>query len=106
MGLNSLKVPSILKQICLLNMALVILSECFIFNVQNLHILPGTIKETRHHTVYYVKYLNYQYLSVFRHAEDYEAVFVFHGILGEKPKSLYIRAKGSYDGKHEALLNI
>lgn len=45
-------------------------------------------------------------VRVFRHAEYYEAVFTFHGILGEIPRRLYLRAEGSYDGKHEAMLSV
>ncbi|KAL4222937.1 Deleted in lung and esophageal cancer protein 1 [Mactra antiquata] len=41
-----------------------------------------------------------------KHAEDYEAVFTFHGILGETPRRLYVRAQGSYDEKHEAIVNV
>ena len=41
-----------------------------------------------------------------RHAEDYETVFTVHGILGETPRRLYIRGQGSYDEKHEAILNV
>ena len=43
---------------------------------------------------------------VFRHSEDYEAVFVFHGMLGETKQEVRVRGTGSYDGKHEALVNI
>ena len=46
-------------------------------------------------------------ISIFtRHAEDYETVFTVHGILGETPRRLYIRGQGSYDEKHEAILNV
>ena len=46
------------------------------------------------------------YYLFFRHAEDYETVFTVHGVLGETPRRLSIRGQGSYDGKHEAILNI
>lgn len=48
-------------------------------------------------------------LSVFftaKHAEMYEAVILFQGMLGETSQRLYVRGCGSYDGKHEAVLNI
>ncbi|XP_052246606.1 deleted in lung and esophageal cancer protein 1-like isoform X3 [Dreissena polymorpha] len=41
-----------------------------------------------------------------KHAETYEAVFAFHGILGESPRRLRVKAQGSYDAKHEAVLNV
>ncbi|KAK6165505.1 hypothetical protein SNE40_022422 [Patella caerulea] len=40
-----------------------------------------------------------------KHAEHYEFVFLFTGILGETPQRLYVRGEGSYDGKHESILN-
>ncbi|KAL5006767.1 hypothetical protein ScPMuIL_015573 [Solemya velum] len=33
-----------------------------------------------------------------KHAESYEAVFVFEGVLGESARRLYVRGQGSYDG--------
>ncbi|XP_076461366.1 deleted in lung and esophageal cancer protein 1-like isoform X2 [Babylonia areolata] len=47
-------------------------------------------------------------LSVYftaKHAESYEAVILFQGMLGEAHQRLYVRGRGSYDGKHEAVLN-
>ncbi|KAK7110848.1 deleted in lung and esophageal cancer protein 1-like isoform X2 [Littorina saxatilis] len=41
-----------------------------------------------------------------KHAESYEAVILFQGLLGETHQRLYVRGRGSYDGKHEAVLNI
>lgn len=41
-----------------------------------------------------------------KHAEHYEGVFVFHGDLGEEDRKLYVRGEGSYDQKHEAILNV
>ncbi|CAC5401955.1 unnamed protein product [Mytilus coruscus] len=41
-----------------------------------------------------------------KHSEDYEAVFVFRGNLGEEPRKLFITGCGSYDEKHEAILNV
>ncbi|XP_056008414.1 deleted in lung and esophageal cancer protein 1-like isoform X2 [Ostrea edulis] len=41
-----------------------------------------------------------------KHAEMYEGVYVFHGQLGEEPRKLYLFGQGSYDGKHEAILNV
>ncbi|XP_060064823.1 deleted in lung and esophageal cancer protein 1-like [Ylistrum balloti] len=41
-----------------------------------------------------------------KHAEYYEAVFVFKGVLGETPQRLVIKGQGSYDGRYEALLNV
>ena len=41
-----------------------------------------------------------------RHAEMYEGVFLFSGRLGEQPRRLYLFGQGSYDGKHEAVLNV
>nr|KAG5714264.1 hypothetical protein BaRGS_018481 [Batillaria attramentaria] len=41
-----------------------------------------------------------------KHAEDYEAVILFQGSLGESHERLYVRGRGSYDGKHEAILSI
>ncbi|XP_053374594.1 deleted in lung and esophageal cancer protein 1-like isoform X2 [Mercenaria mercenaria] len=41
-----------------------------------------------------------------KHAEDYEAVFTFYGILGERTRRLFVKAQGSYDEKHEAILNV
>ncbi len=43
---------------------------------------------------------------VSRHTEDYDAVFRLHGLLGEEPHLLHVRGTGSYDGKHEALVNV
>ncbi|WAQ94358.1 DLEC1-like protein, partial [Mya arenaria] len=37
---------------------------------------------------------------------DFDAVFTFHGILGESPRRLHVKGEGSYDAKHEAVLNI
>ncbi|KAL8567948.1 hypothetical protein ACOMHN_029123 [Nucella lapillus] len=48
-------------------------------------------------------------LSVYftaKHAESYEAVILFQGMLGETHQRLYVRGRGSYDGKHEAVLNV
>lgn len=45
-------------------------------------------------------------LNAFRHSEDYNVVFLFHGLLGETPQRLIVKGTGSYDGKHEAVLNI
>ena len=36
----------------------------------------------------------------------YEGVFLFRGRLGEQPRRLYLFGQGSYDGKHEAVLNV
>jgi hypothetical protein len=33
-------------------------------------------------------------------------VFVFRGNLGEEQRKLFVRGKGSYDEKHEAILNV
>ncbi|KAK3108686.1 hypothetical protein FSP39_013370 [Pinctada imbricata] len=41
-----------------------------------------------------------------KHAEMYEGIFTFFGNLGERPRRLYIRGQGSYDGRHEAILNV
>nr|XP_022304299.1 deleted in lung and esophageal cancer protein 1-like isoform X2 [Crassostrea virginica] len=41
-----------------------------------------------------------------KHAEMYEGVFLFRGRLGEQPRRLYLFGQGSYDGKHEAVLNV
>ncbi|ELU16950.1 hypothetical protein CAPTEDRAFT_224255 [Capitella teleta] len=41
-----------------------------------------------------------------KHAEDYEAVYVLSGMFGEGHKRLKVIGKGSYDGKHEALVNV
>ncbi|PVD31091.1 hypothetical protein C0Q70_10369 [Pomacea canaliculata] len=48
-------------------------------------------------------------LSVYftaKHAETYEAVILFGGVLGESAQRLHLRGQGSYDGKHEAILNV
>ncbi|KAM4027399.1 deleted in lung and esophageal cancer protein 1 [Anomaloglossus baeobatrachus] len=37
--------------------------------------------------------------------KDYESVVTVHGMLGEKPLTLHVRGRGSYDEKYEALLN-
>ncbi|XP_073437582.1 deleted in lung and esophageal cancer protein 1 isoform X2 [Dendrobates tinctorius] len=37
--------------------------------------------------------------------KDYETVVTVHGMLGEKALKLHIKGRGSYDEKHEALLN-
>jgi len=50
--------------------------------------------------------VNCDVLSFTRHAESYEAVILFQGSLGETHQRLYVRGRGSYDGKHEAVLNI
>lgn len=42
----------------------------------------------------------------YRHAETYEAVILFGGVLGESAQRLHLRGQGSYDGKHEAILNV
>ncbi|XP_060555800.1 deleted in lung and esophageal cancer protein 1-like isoform X2 [Ruditapes philippinarum] len=41
-----------------------------------------------------------------KHAEDYESVFTFYGVLGERTRQLTVQARGSYDEKHEAVLNV
>ncbi|XP_021361346.1 deleted in lung and esophageal cancer protein 1-like isoform X1 [Mizuhopecten yessoensis] len=41
-----------------------------------------------------------------KHAEYYEAMFVFKGVLGETPQRLAIKGQGSYDGRFEAILNV
>lgn len=41
-----------------------------------------------------------------KHAENYEAIFTFQGILGERPERLHVCGQGSYDGKHEAILDV
>ncbi|XP_069130810.1 deleted in lung and esophageal cancer protein 1-like isoform X4 [Argopecten irradians] len=41
-----------------------------------------------------------------KHAEYYEAVFAFKGVLGEQPQRLVIKGQGSYDGRYEAILNV
>ena len=41
-----------------------------------------------------------------RHTEEYEAVYVFRGMLGEEVRRLTCVGSGSYDGKHEAQINI
>ncbi|XP_041367117.1 deleted in lung and esophageal cancer protein 1-like [Gigantopelta aegis] len=41
-----------------------------------------------------------------KHAEEYEAVFLFVGTLGEEPQRLIIRGTGSYDGKYMAVMDI
>lgn len=41
-----------------------------------------------------------------KHAEVYKATYGVVGLLGELPCQLTLRGEGSYDGKHEALLNI
>ncbi|XP_063421465.1 deleted in lung and esophageal cancer protein 1-like isoform X2 [Mytilus trossulus] len=41
-----------------------------------------------------------------KHSEHYETVFVFRGNLGEESRKLFIRGTGSYDEKHEAILNV
>ncbi|XP_002731885.1 deleted in lung and esophageal cancer protein 1-like [Saccoglossus kowalevskii] len=41
-----------------------------------------------------------------RHNTDYECVFMFQGMMGEEPRRLYVRGQGSYDGRHEALVDI
>ncbi|CAG2230526.1 unnamed protein product [Mytilus edulis] len=41
-----------------------------------------------------------------KHSEHYESVFVFRGNLGEESRKLFIRGTGSYDEKHEAILNV
>ncbi|XP_013414779.1 deleted in lung and esophageal cancer protein 1 [Lingula anatina] len=41
-----------------------------------------------------------------KHNEDYEAVFLVQGMLGEEPRRLYVKGQGSYDERHEALVNV
>ncbi|GFR90269.1 deleted in lung and esophageal cancer protein 1 [Elysia marginata] len=40
------------------------------------------------------------------HSEAYDCTFVVQGLLGEEPRRLHVTGNGSYDGKHEAVLNI
>ncbi|XP_074658571.1 deleted in lung and esophageal cancer protein 1-like isoform X2 [Tubulanus polymorphus] len=40
-----------------------------------------------------------------KHNEDYSSTFVIRGMLGESPVKLVVQGRGSYDGKHEALVN-
>lgn len=57
-----------------------------------------------------IKARNFKNIEIFfifsRHSEMYEGVFVFHGNLGERPRRLYLFGQGSYDGKHQAILNV
>uniref|UniRef100_A0A8W8MX88 Deleted in lung and esophageal cancer protein 1 n=1 Tax=Magallana gigas TaxID=29159 RepID=A0A8W8MX88_MAGGI len=41
-----------------------------------------------------------------KHSEMYEGVFMFRGNLGERPRRLYLFGQGSFDGKHQAILNV
>lgn len=43
---------------------------------------------------------------IYSHSESYEVVYSFHGLLGESSCRLLVKGTGSYDGKHEALVNI
>ncbi|XP_077978029.1 deleted in lung and esophageal cancer protein 1-like [Glandiceps talaboti] len=49
-------------------------------------------------------YIKIQFTA--KHNTEYECVFVFQGMLGEETRKLYIRGQGSYDGRHEALVDI
>lgn len=41
-----------------------------------------------------------------RHSEAYDCTFIVQGLLGEESRRLHVTGNGSYDGKHEAVLNI
>ncbi|RUS82779.1 hypothetical protein EGW08_009443 [Elysia chlorotica] len=40
------------------------------------------------------------------HSESYDCTFIVQGLLGEQSRLLHVYGNGSYDGKHEAVLNI
>ncbi|KAJ8025227.1 Deleted in lung and esophageal cancer protein 1 [Holothuria leucospilota] len=41
-----------------------------------------------------------------RHDVSYEGVFLFSGLLGEETRKLTVTGQGSYDNRHEALVNV
>ena len=49
---------------------------------------------------------SYRCMFIHRHAEEYTAVFVFQGILGEEQQRLEVRGQGSYDGLFESQVNV
>ena len=46
------------------------------------------------------------FIYFFRCEEQYEALFVLQGMLGEPPVRLCLTGSGSLDGKHEAVVNV
>lgn len=47
------------------------------------------------------------YITLYcRHTDLYEATIMFHGMLGEQPCRLTLKGEGSYDEKHEAIVNV
>ncbi|XP_038044931.1 deleted in lung and esophageal cancer protein 1-like [Patiria miniata] len=41
-----------------------------------------------------------------RHNVAYRGKFIFQGMLGETPQALEVRGQGSYDNRHEALVDV
>ncbi|XP_038044933.1 deleted in lung and esophageal cancer protein 1-like [Patiria miniata] len=41
-----------------------------------------------------------------RHNVAYRGKFIFQGMLGETPQELEVRGQGSYDSRHEALVDV
>jgi len=41
-----------------------------------------------------------------KHSEAYDCTFLVQGMLGEESRRIHVRGCGSYDGKHEAILNV
>eukprot|EP00058_Branchiostoma_floridae_P005200 XP_002590688.1 hypothetical protein BRAFLDRAFT_89490 [Branchiostoma floridae] len=41
-----------------------------------------------------------------RHSKAFECVIVFQGVLGEEVRRLQVKGHGSYDGRHEAIMDI
>ncbi|CAH1233881.1 DLEC1 [Branchiostoma lanceolatum] len=41
-----------------------------------------------------------------RHSKAFECVIVFQGVLGEEVRRLQVKGQGSYDGRHEAIMDV
>ncbi|XP_078681945.1 deleted in lung and esophageal cancer protein 1-like isoform X2 [Branchiostoma floridae x Branchiostoma belcheri] len=41
-----------------------------------------------------------------RHSKAFECVIIFQGVLGEEVRRLQVKGHGSYDGRHEAIMDI
>ncbi|XP_070564757.1 deleted in lung and esophageal cancer protein 1-like [Ptychodera flava] len=64
----------------------------------------GFLEAHRTHISKSKAYVKIQFTA--KHNTDYECIFVFQGMLGEETRKLCVKGQGSYDGRHEALVNI
>jgi hypothetical protein len=57
-------------------------------------------------TVFIVYLISSSYTFLFRHNVDYECILIFKGRLQEEEQQLILKGRGSYDGRHENLVNV